>query len=97
MLGRRLAVRYHPNGQIAARLGMSVAKRRGRLAVARSRARRAMRGAFLRARPNLPPMDIVVSVREDFTKTESPKLGGEFSAILARLVERESKAAAAEK
>ncbi len=66
--GRRLGndlftVAALPNASTAARLGMSVAARSLKAAVARNRVRRLIRESFRRHQGDLPPLDLVIGVR----------------------------------
>src|SRR5271167_944785 len=66
--GRRLGnelftVNAIPNELGCARLGMSVAARNLKAAVARNRIRRLIRESFRRSRSSLPALDLVIGVR----------------------------------
>jgi ribonuclease P protein component len=82
---RRLVVRACANGGASARLGVGISKKRARLAVARSRIRRALAGAFAESVSGLPPLDMLVSVKEDCDKNDARKLAAELRSIFPRI------------
>ena len=67
-------VNAQANGLTCARLGMSVAARMLRQAVARNRVRRLIRESFRVNQVNLPPLDIIVGVRTAVRAADNAQL-----------------------
>jgi len=83
--GRRLGNEFFtmsacPNGLTMARLGMSVAARNLKQAVARNRIRRLIRESFRQQLPSLPALDLVIGVR-------TAVLGAENARVRERLAQ----------
>jgi ribonuclease P protein component len=77
--GRRLgneffSVKACPNGLAAARLGMSVAARDLKAAVARNRIRRLIRESFRAQLSSLPALDLVIGVRAAVLEAEPARV-----------------------
>lgn len=62
------------NSRESARLGLAMSKRWARRAVQRNRLKRIARESFRFARPDLPPVDIVVQCTRDATKLPNHRL-----------------------
>lgn len=62
--GRCFLLRFGNNDGETARLGLAISKRCSKRAVDRNRIKRLIRESFRRARPGLPPVDIVVTARD---------------------------------
>jgi ribonuclease P protein component len=77
--GRRLGnelftVNAVPNGLESARLGMSVAARNLKAAVARNRIRRQIRESFRSHRRELPALDLVIGVRATVLEADNARV-----------------------
>ena len=84
--GRRLGnelftVNAIPNGLGYARLGMSVAARNLKAAVARNRIRRLIRESFRTSRPRLPAFDLVIGVRAAVLGVETARVRERLDAL----------------
>jgi ribonuclease P protein component len=84
--GRRLGnelftVNAIPNGLGCARLGMSVAARNLKAAVARNRIRRLIRESFRTRRPGLPAFDLVIGVRAAVLGAENTRVRERLDAL----------------
>jgi ribonuclease P protein component len=72
----------------AARLGMTVAKRVDKRAVARNRIRRVLRETFRLVRATLPPGDYVIVAKPEARTATNPALRAECADLLARAARR---------
>ncbi|BFI97563.1 MAG: ribonuclease P protein component [Rhodanobacter sp.] len=83
--GRCFHLRYRPNGLPHARLGLAISKRASKLAVERNRLKRLLRESFRRQRAHLPPVDVVVTAREQAVSLSGAELLAEADALWRRL------------
>lgn len=83
--GRYLTVHYRPNGQGSARLGVVVAKKLARRAVARNLVKRICREVFRVRRGALPTLDLVVRLSSPLAAASRDELRDELLGLLARL------------
>lgn len=65
-----LVIRYRPNANAGARLGLIVAKKTAKLAVQRNYMRRVLRELFRLNQHKLPAADMVVQVQKVFKKSD---------------------------
>ena len=68
-----------------ARLGLAISKRCSKRAVDRNRIKRLAREAFRRARPDLPPVDILVMARDSAVDVAGAALLAELDGLLRRI------------
>ncbi len=78
-------VLYRPNGQRAARLGLAIAKKNCRRAVARNRLKRIIRESFRRQQAALRGLDIVVMNKPGAENRRNAELFESLAAHWARL------------
>lgn len=83
--GRCFLLRFGNNDLDTARLGLAISKRCSKRAVDRNRIKRLAREAFRRARPALPPVDILVMARDCAVKETGAVLLAELDALLRRI------------
>lgn len=78
---------YQPRGQgfSDARLGLVVGKKLLKRAVDRNRVKRVIREQFRRARPQLPPVDLIVRLAARPVPLDTGALVGDFLALLEKL------------
>lgn len=77
---------YHkPNELEHARLGLVVAKKIAKAAVARNTMKRIIREWFRLRRPDLKPVDLVVRVRRPFDRRHTRQVWQHLDAIAARI------------
>ena len=86
--GARLAVVVLENDLGRARLGLSVAKRHHKLAVARNRVRRLFREAFRLSLAELPQGVDVVMIAIDSAPVELAALRSELASLVARALRK---------
>jgi ribonuclease P protein component len=90
--GARVAVVVLENDLGRARLGLSVAKRHHKGAVARNRVRRLFREAFRLSLAELPAGVDVVMIPVDSAPVELAALRGELAALVARALRKPARA-----
>jgi ribonuclease P protein component len=85
--GKLLMLHYQPRGQgfSDARLGLVVGKKLLKRAVDRNRVKRVIREQFRLARPQLPPVDLIVRLAAKPVPLDSSVLAGDFLALLEKL------------
>ena len=83
--GRCFLLRFGNNEVDTARLGLAISKRCSKRAVDRNRIKRLAREAFRRARPALPPVDILVMARDSAVSETGAVLLAELDALLRRI------------
>ncbi|MDR6937500.1 MULTISPECIES: ribonuclease P protein component [unclassified Luteibacter] len=83
--GRCFLLRFGNNDGDTARLGLAISKRCSKRAVDRNRIKRLAREAFRRARPALPPVDILVMARDSAVNETGAALLAELDALLRRI------------
>lgn len=83
--GRNFELLFRPTQGASARLGIVVAKRFVRAAVARNLVKRIVRESFRAARPVLPLLDVVVRVAARIDSPDRRALRDEIDALFARL------------
>jgi ribonuclease P protein component len=84
--GRRLGNEFFtvnavPNGLASARLGMSVAARNLKAAVARNRIRRLIRESFRTHQAHLPALDLVIGVRAAVLEADNARIRERLAAL----------------
>jgi ribonuclease P protein component len=84
--GRCFSVRYRPNGQPQARLGLAISKRVSKRAVERNRIKRLVRESFRRIRHQLPEIDLVLMAREQASGLPGAELLIELDALWRKLL-----------
>ncbi|MDQ7995756.1 MAG: ribonuclease P protein component [Luteibacter sp.] len=90
--GRCFLLRFGNNDVDTARLGLAISKRCSKRAVDRNRIKRLAREAFRLARPDLPPVDILVMAKDIAVKETGAALLAELDTLLRRIrpLKRES-------
>ncbi|RUL75356.1 ribonuclease P protein component [Dyella choica] len=83
--GRCFSVRYRQNGLGHARLGLAISKRVSKRAVDRNRIKRLVRESFRRALHGLPPVDLMVTAREQACTLPGSVLLAELDALWRKL------------
>ncbi|HEY4090788.1 MAG TPA: ribonuclease P protein component [Luteibacter sp.] len=83
--GRCFLLRFGNNTTDTARLGLAISKRCSKRAVDRNRIKRLAREAFRRARPDLPPVDILVMARDSAVEVPGDVLLAELDGLLRRI------------
>lgn len=83
--GRCFLIRYGNNDAGTARLGLAVSKRVSKRAVDRNRIKRLIRESFRRARPQIPPLDLLVIAREQALNESGPALIAELDQLWKKL------------
>jgi ribonuclease P protein component len=83
--GRCFLLRFGNNAAGTARLGLAISKRCSKRAVDRNRIKRLAREAFRRARPDLPPVDILVMARDSAVEVPGAALLAELDTLLRRI------------
>lgn len=86
--GALFDLHYRPNGGASARLGLVIAKRFARRAVWRNAMKRVGREVFRFARPDLPPMDLLLRLAKPvpgITGESRAAWRADIGALLARL------------
>ncbi|MGN6479439.1 ribonuclease P protein component [Luteibacter sp.] len=83
--GRCFLLRFGNNAAGTARLGLAISKRCSKRAVDRNRIKRLAREAFRRARPDLPPVDILVMARDSAVEVPGTALLAELDSLLRRI------------
>ncbi|UPG90186.1 ribonuclease P protein component [Luteibacter aegosomaticola] len=83
--GRCFLLRFGNNTADTARLGLAISKRCSKRAVDRNRIKRLAREAFRRARPDLPPVDILVMARDSAVQVTGAALLAELDTLLRRI------------
>ena len=82
---RCFSLRFAPNDQPQARLGLAISKRVSKRAVERNRIKRLVRESFRRIRHRLPSVDVVVMAREVAAGESGALLLAELDALWPRL------------
>ena len=80
-----LVLRYRPNGNKGARLGLIVAKKTAKLAVQRNYMRRVLRELFRLNQHQLPAVDLVVQVQKVFAKSDFLEIKQAFELLCKKL------------
>ncbi|WP_139382696.1 ribonuclease P protein component [Luteibacter sp. 22Crub2.1] len=83
--GRCFLLRFGNNDVDTARLGLAISKRCSKRAVDRNRIKRLAREAFRLARPDLPPVDILVMAKDVAVKETGAALLAELETLLRRI------------
>ncbi|MBL8446057.1 MAG: ribonuclease P protein component [Zoogloeaceae bacterium] len=83
--GRYLTLHYRPNRLDTARLGLVVAKKLARRAVARNRVKRVCREVFRLSRFELPGVDLVVRLTAPLGDADRDHLRRDLVGLLQRL------------
>jgi ribonuclease P protein component len=83
--GRFFHIRYGNNDAGTARLGLAVSKRVSKRAVDRNRLKRLIRESFRRARPGIPPLDLLVIAREQALTEASAVLLADLDQLWTKL------------
>lgn len=86
--GALFDLHYRPNGGASARLGLVIAKRLARRAVWRNAIKRVGREAFRCARPELPPMDLLLRLAKPVStvgRESRAAWRADIGALLAKL------------
>ncbi|WP_090353413.1 ribonuclease P protein component [Dyella sp. 333MFSha] len=83
--GRCFLLRFGNNDVDTARLGLAISKRCSKRAVDRNRIKRLAREAFRLARPDLPPVDILVMAKDIAVKETGAALLAELETLLRRI------------
>ncbi|MET4676933.1 MULTISPECIES: ribonuclease P protein component [unclassified Luteibacter] len=83
--GRCFLLRFGNNDVDTARLGLAISKRCSKRAVDRNRIKRLAREAFRRARPDLPPVDILVMAKDIAVQETGAALLAELETLLRRI------------
>jgi ribonuclease P protein component len=83
--GRCFSVRYRRNDVGYARLGLAISKRVSKRAVDRNRIKRLIRESFRRARPTLPPVDLMVMARDQACTLPGSVLLAELDSLWRKL------------
>lgn len=83
--GRCFLLRFGNNDAGTARLGLAISKRCSKRAVDRNRIKRLAREAFRRARPALPPVDILVMARDSAVGEPGAVLLAELDSLFRRI------------
>jgi ribonuclease P protein component len=82
---KHLVMRYRPNSNKTARLGLIVAKKTAKLAVSRNYMRRVLRELFRLNRHKLPAIDLVIQVQKVFQKPDFSTIKQEFDFLCKKL------------
>jgi ribonuclease P protein component len=82
---KHLVMRYCPNGNTSARLGLIVAKKTAKGAVQRNYMRRVLRELFRLNQHQLPALDVVIQVQKVFNKPDFFEIKQEFDALCKKL------------
>ncbi len=82
---KHLVMRYCPNGNTSARLGLIVAKKTAKGAVQRNYMRRVLRELFRLNQHQLPALDVVIQVQKVFKKPDFFEIKQEFDALCKKL------------
>ncbi len=82
---KHLVMRYCPNGNTSARLGLIVAKKTAKGAVQRNYMRRVLRELFRLNQHQLPSLDVVIQVQKVFKKPDFFEIKQEFDALCKKL------------
>ncbi len=82
---KHLVMRYSPNGNTSARLGLIVAKKTAKGAVQRNYMRRVLRELFRLNQHQLPALDVVIQVQKVFKKPDFFEIKQEFDALCKKL------------
>ena len=83
-----LLMRYRPNNNKGARLGLIVAKKTAKLAVQRNYMRRVLRELFRLNQHQLPAVDMVVQAQKVFTKPEFLEIKQAFNDLCVILCKK---------
>jgi len=75
-------MRARGNGLSGARLGLIAGRKAARRAVDRNRAKRLAREAFRAVRVGLPPVDVVLQLKNDLRKSGNPDIRKELDRLL---------------
>lgn len=82
---KHLVMRYCPNGNTSARLGLIVTKKTAKGAVQRNYMRRVLRELFRLNQHQLPALDVVIQVQKVFKKPDFFEIKQEFDALCKKL------------
>ena len=82
---KHLVMRYCPNVNTSARLGLIVAKKTAKGAVQRNYMRRVLRELFRLNQHQLPALDVVIQVQKVFKKPDFFEIKQEFDALCKKL------------
>lgn len=82
---KHLVLRYKPNDNTGARLGLIVAKKTAKLAVQRNYMRRVLRELFRLKQHELPAVDLIIQVQKIFDKPDFFEIKQEFDALCKKL------------
>lgn len=82
---KHLVMRYRPNGNTCARLGLIVAKKIAKQAVQRNYMRRVLRELFRLNQHQLPALDVVIQVQKVFKKPDFFEIKQEFDTLCKKL------------
>ena len=85
---KHLVLRYRPNNNNAARLGLIVAKKTAKLAVKRNYMRRVLRELFRLKQHQLPAVDMVIQVQKAFEKPEFVEVKQAFNDLCVVLCKK---------
>lgn len=80
-----LQVYIRPNGLDHARLGLVMAKKVARAAVARNTMKRIVREWFRLRRPDLQPFDLVIRARRPFGREQTQQAWKQLDSLIARM------------
>ena len=82
---KHLVMRYRPNGNSIARLGLIVAKKTAKLSVSRNYMRRVLRELFRLNQHHLPAVDLIIQVQKVFAKPDFSTIKQEFDLLCKKL------------
>ena len=80
-----LVMRYSPNNNNSARLGLIVAKKTAKLAVQRNYMRRVLRELFRLNQHQMPAVDLVIQVQKVFDKPDFLEIKQAFESLCKKI------------
>ncbi len=86
--GKYFLLRGRVNDLNGARLGLIASRKAARRAVDRNRAKRLAREMFGAARATLPPLDLVLQLRNDLRVCSNPEIRDELEGLLRKAAAR---------